>query len=282
MITPRPNGPSGRDRAEDALRAFRVQSLEGFGCGALGLSLSAAGATLRTSGRPRKYPSATSAASPARAPRTASCSTARPSSAWNYAHPPRGARKGSLLWVLDRTLTPMGGRLLKEWLVGPLRRIEDITARQDSVEELSGIARCAGDPRRLKEVYDIERLTARVATGRANARDLLALRRSLEPLPALKERLSSAGTARLRARRAAGHGRGSARARRRRRRARPAGAPQRRRPHPRRYSAELDELRSIQRDGKRGSPGSRRARSSGRKSPPSGTGITRSSATTSR
>ena len=107
-----------------------------------------------------------------------------------------GQLKGSLLGVLDRTLTPMGGRLLKEWLVGPLRRLEDIAARQDGVEEFFRDRSLRQETRaRLKEVYDIERLTARVATARANARDLLALRRSLEPLPALKERLATAGPA---------------------------------------------------------------------------------------
>ena len=163
-----------------------------------------------------------------------------------------GQRKGSLLGVLDRTLTPMGGRLLKEWIVGPLRRIEEITARQDGVEEFFKDRALRQEARaRLNEVYDIERLTARVATARANARDLLALRRSLEPLPALKERLSAAGNARLRAIGERLDTVDEARAL--------IGAAIAADPPAllkegglirEGYSAELDELRSIQRDGK--------------------------------
>lgn len=98
-----------------------------------------------------------------------------------------GGRKGTLLAVLDRTATSMGSRLLRAWLEQPLLDPAEINARLDAVEELHGNSFLREDlRRRLKQVYDIDRLCGRVAYGSANARDLLALKNSLEELPALK------------------------------------------------------------------------------------------------
>jgi DNA mismatch repair protein MutS len=102
-----------------------------------------------------------------------------------------GAREGSLLSVIDRTVTPMGSRLLAEWVANPLANLAAIEARQDAVEELVGnVALRDGLREHLKGVYDLERLLGRVATGRASPRDLSFVGRTLASLPKLKARLT--------------------------------------------------------------------------------------------
>ena len=200
MVTPRPDWTFGRQAAEKTLlEHFRVQSLEGFGCGSLGPALSAAGAILQYLQETQKM----SLGHIRRLTRTHDTDRVVLDRATQISLEltrtmREGARHGTLLWLLDRTLTPMGGRLLKDWIISPLRSHAEIVARQDGVEELLEDRVLRQEVRgRLNAVYDIERLTTRVATGRANARDLLALRCSLEPLPALKERLAGARTVRL-------------------------------------------------------------------------------------
>ena len=104
-----------------------------------------------------------------------------------------GEREGTLLEVLDTTRTAMGGRMLREWVLSPLRDPSAIRRRQEGVEELVKDAALRRDLRSaLSSVRDVERLLSRVATNRANARDLSALRASLEPLPRAKHLLSLA------------------------------------------------------------------------------------------
>ena len=100
------------------------------------------------------------------------------------------SRKGSLLWVLDQTSTAMGGRLLKQWLLRPLINRDLIEERLDRVEVLveENWVR-EGIKTKLKSVYDLERLSARVAYGNANPRDLLQLKQSLKVIPELKREL---------------------------------------------------------------------------------------------
>ncbi|MBM7659277.1 DNA mismatch repair protein MutS [Bacillus mesophilus] len=96
-------------------------------------------------------------------------------------------KKGSLLWLLDETMTAMGGRLLKAWIDRPLIDTEKIKARHDMVGVLLSQFFQRSDLReKLKEVYDIERLAGRVAFGNVNARDLVQLRRSLQQVPAIR------------------------------------------------------------------------------------------------
>jgi DNA mismatch repair protein MutS len=105
----------------------------------------------------------------------------------------------SLLQVLDRTRTPMGARLLREFLLAPLTDVAAITARQEATAELhASPALLHAFAEELGGVLDLERLTARAAFGRANARDLVALRQSLEHLPALREQLQGRACATLR------------------------------------------------------------------------------------
>jgi DNA mismatch repair protein MutS len=101
---------------------------------------------------------------------------------------PNAPRHTTLIGAMDRTETPMGARLLREWITRPLRRAEEIRARLQAVDELQR----DGSPldlvrERLREVKDLERITARLASGSGNARDLLGLRLSLERLPPLRE-----------------------------------------------------------------------------------------------
>jgi DNA mismatch repair protein MutS len=109
-----------------------------------------------------------------------------------------GKRDGSLLAVIDRTVTPMGARLLADWLTSPLTLLDAITERHDAVSELSSHAGLRADMRTsLAECYDLERLAARVGTGRASPRDLGALARTLALLPRIKARLAARGSKRL-------------------------------------------------------------------------------------
>lgn len=94
------------------------------------------------------------------------------------------ARKGSLLWMLDQTVTAAGARLLKRWLDKPLMSSEAIRRRLDAVEALHGNVLLREELRdMLKRVYDLERLAGRIAYGTANGRDLLALAGSLAIVP---------------------------------------------------------------------------------------------------
>ena len=97
-------------------------------------------------------------------------------------------KKGTLLWVLDKTSTSMGGRLLRRWLNDPLLDVSEIQERLDAVKELKDNMMLRGDiTENLKKVYDIERLAGKMAYGNANARDMITLKNSLEKLPAVKQ-----------------------------------------------------------------------------------------------
>ena len=96
-------------------------------------------------------------------------------------------KKGSLLWVLDKTNTAMGGRRLRNWLETPLLDINEIKKRQNAVEALIDNKIYADDLREtLKSVYDMERLISKVVSSSANARELVSLKNSLERLPVIK------------------------------------------------------------------------------------------------
>lgn len=104
-----------------------------------------------------------------------------------------GSKRGSLLDVLDRTVTPMGARLLRAWIGQPLLDLDHLEARLDAVAALhgSGTARAAVRDA-LRQVSDLERLVNRLLVGRAGPRDLLALAGSLEAVPALRESIAFA------------------------------------------------------------------------------------------
>lgn len=108
-------------------------------------------------------------------------------------------REGSLLDILDETVTPMGARLIAEWLSGPLTDLAAIDNRLDAVEELVNDPVLCRDLRaQLEKAYDLERLAGRVATRRASPRDLVCLARTLALLPKLKAKLSGRNSRLLR------------------------------------------------------------------------------------
>ena len=102
------------------------------------------------------------------------------------------SKKGTLLWVLDKTCTSMGGRHLRRWLNDPLVDVKEIKDRLDAVEELkSGVMLRGEIVEALKRVYDIERLIGKISYGNANARDMISLKNSIKELPTIKEILST-------------------------------------------------------------------------------------------
>ena len=102
------------------------------------------------------------------------------------------SKKGTLLWVLDKTSTSMGGRRLRRWINDPLLDIEKINKRLNSVKELKNNPILRGDiADLLKKVYDIERLVGKISYGNANARDLISLKNSVKQLPELKKIMSN-------------------------------------------------------------------------------------------
>ena len=101
-------------------------------------------------------------------------------------------KKGTLLWVLDKTHTAMGGRMLRSWLEKPLLDVGEITRRHSAVEELVSATIARGELQEaLKGVTDLERVMTRIVTGTVNARDLLGLANGLRALPAVKQQLSA-------------------------------------------------------------------------------------------
>ena len=193
MWTPRPDWafdpPSGR-RA--LLEHFGVASLEGFGCQGLGVGLGAAGAVL-------DYLQETQRGSLGNLTRIEHFLRTEhlvldkaTQQSLELVETLRFRRQDTtLLGVLDATVTPMGGRLFREMLLYPLRHVEAIERRQNAVAELVDNAMVRKDLRgTLRHIYDIERIASKVAYGRANPRDLLALKQSAAILPTLRGHLA--------------------------------------------------------------------------------------------
>lgn len=109
-----------------------------------------------------------------------------------------GKREGSLVSVLDETVSPMGARRLADWLASPSTDLEEINQRLDAVDELYRQPVLTGDLReQIGKTYDMQRLTARVATGRCSPRDLSCLTRTLALLPKIKALLTERHANRL-------------------------------------------------------------------------------------
>ncbi len=104
-----------------------------------------------------------------------------------------GGRKNTLLSVIDQTQTPMGGRLIREWLKKPLLSVEEITRRHDAVDALYTRSQLrAGLREHLSKVRDLERLMMKVSTKYATPRDLLTLALSLEKILPIKKLVNQA------------------------------------------------------------------------------------------
>lgn len=186
--TLRPQTPFTQTEARHRLlQRFRLRSLEGLGCEHLPLAVRAAGGLLEYLEETQKE----------------SQILLQPVCTYTLSeylvldHQTRrnleitqtsrdGTFHGSLLWALDRTITAMGGRALRRWLLQPLLDRNGIQARLDTLQELidDGALRQALQLM-LRQIYDLERLTGRAGSGTANARDLVALADSLTKLPDL-------------------------------------------------------------------------------------------------
>jgi len=109
-------------------------------------------------------------------------------------------RNASLYGALNKTVTPMGARLLRNWLSQPLAKVEPIRQRQDAVETfIKNSFGLDAFRQQLAQVRDLERTLGRLSSGSGNARDLVALRTALEQIPALKQTLATVGRASPRA-----------------------------------------------------------------------------------
>ena len=108
------------------------------------------------------------------------------------------SKKGTLLWVLDKTSTSMGGRHLRRWLNDPLIDVKEINNRLEAVEELRNSLMLRGEViDYLKRVYDIERLAGKISYGNANGRDLISLKNSVKQLPGIKQVLQNCNSCML-------------------------------------------------------------------------------------
>ena len=193
MITPRPPWAFGREAADAALaKHFGTHSLEGFGFGDDdGPAIQAAGAVLDYLAETQRSSLAhVDRLVPSRRGSRVEIDEATRRSLELCRTTRDGRREGSLLGVMDRTITSMGARLLGQWLAAPLTEPAPIDARLDAVAELHGNVSLAGELREsLRSIYDIERLLARVTTGRATPRDLSFVGRTLACLPKVKAKL---------------------------------------------------------------------------------------------
>jgi len=175
------------------LRHFGVATLAGFGLADKSLAVQAAGAIIQYV--EEMQPSALSHISHLNLYRTDQFMMLDASTRRNLELTETirsSAKQGSLLEVLDKTITPMGGRLLRGWLHQPLLDTVAINQRLDAVESFTKQTLARGDIRsNLKSITDLERLTNRIRQGIAQPRDLLALRRSLEVVPKIEAAVMS-------------------------------------------------------------------------------------------
>jgi len=193
-------GPFEKGRAQDLLiKHYQVQTLAGFGAGALIQGIRAAGALLFYLMETQK-----GSVSHLQPLQVYSLSQFMVLSETTQRHLEltqtlyRGTRQGSLISVLDQTMTAMGSRKLKHWLNYPLLELEKIRQRQDLVEAFveDSVLRQALRAH-LKEIYDIERLVAKVCLNQAGPRDLVALKNSLLHLPSIGRILEESPHTRL-------------------------------------------------------------------------------------
>lgn len=104
-------------------------------------------------------------------------------------------KKGSLLWVLDKTSTAMGGRMIRRWLEEPLLDVESINERLYAVEMLKDNILLRDELKKiLRQIYDLERLSGKIAFGSVNPRDLVTLKKSISFLPIIKELFNNKST----------------------------------------------------------------------------------------
>ena len=182
----------GFEQADHTLREhFRVQSLDGFGCVNLPRGVSAAGAIFHYLQHQMRR--SLDHVVSLRSYRTDAFLVL---DAVSQAHleivRPRAEGGTSLLQAMDRTVTPLGARQLRQWLLYPLRDVAALTARQQCIADLLAAPDCLRQAREtLREARDLERLVGRLSQANGNARDLLALGATLGVVPELKRVLQT-------------------------------------------------------------------------------------------
>ena len=200
--TLRPQIPfSQSESRQRLLQRFRLRSLEGVGCEHLPLAVRAAGGLLEYLEDTQKQSQA-----PLQLLSTYTLTdylvidhqTRRNLEITQTARD--GVFSGSLLWALDKTVTAMGGRALRRWLLQPLLDTKGIRARQDTLQELTENGNLRQNLQQLlRQIYDLERLAGRAGSGAANGRDLVALAESFAQLPVLAELVANAQSPYLKA-----------------------------------------------------------------------------------
>ena len=180
------------DQAVFALREhFKVQSLDGFGCTAMPAAIAAAGAVVHyLKHQLRRQLDHITRLSVYRNSGFMVVDATTQSNLELVVS--RGTRDTSLLAALDRTVTPMGGRKLRDWILHPLCEIPVLEKRQQLIADLLAdtflLNKCRES---LKSIRDIERTVSRLSQGGGNARDLIALRNSVAQLPDIKAHLQA-------------------------------------------------------------------------------------------
>src|SRR2546421_2222090 len=168
---------------------FRVKSLDGFGCSDMPAAIGAAGAIIHYLKQQlrRKVDHLASLRCDARGDYVMLDAATQVNLELVES---RGARNMSLLAALDRTVTPMGGRKLRSWILQPLRALPELVRRQQLIADLLHEADLLAALRAcLKSIRDLERAAGRLSQASGNARDLVALKISLQQIPELKREL---------------------------------------------------------------------------------------------
>ncbi len=180
---------------KDMLRHFQVASLDGFGCRGYETAIGAAGAILHYACTNLRKDAANITRISAYQPEDCLVLDRISQRNLELVEPIfTGEKNNTLLSVMDETVTPMGARMLREWMLRPLNNLHDILERQDAVDDLFSHPMLLGELREmLAAIRDIERTITRLAVGsNASARDLLVLKRGLEMVPGLRTLLSDA------------------------------------------------------------------------------------------
>ena len=187
------------DRASEVLKShFDVVSLDGFGLNGRGLAVTAAGAALYYVRETQKNSAAHITGISYFEPSEYLILDSATVRNLELVEALDGSKQKTLLAVIDETVTGMGSRLLKQWLLRPSMKPGELNARLDSVQELKS-ALILRDKLRteLKKVADLERLMGRISLGRATPRDLVALKTSADAIPNVKELLADANSSLL-------------------------------------------------------------------------------------
>lgn len=177
------------------LKYFKVSSLDGYGCSGMNAAISAAGALISYLEDSQKILTFKKISVLSQTSYMFLDSVTKRN--LELIHNLKdNSTEGSLLWVLDETLTPMGGRFMRNAVAKPLLSSPEIIKRQDAVEAIIEDYELMEDLRTtLRKIQDIERLTSRIISKSAGPRDLIALKASIEHMPKIKRLLSSSTNA---------------------------------------------------------------------------------------